>query len=531
MNIQSTAKFQTKPAATPTPTSAQTPAGKLDSELSAGRIPKDIYVDFVQNVVEGKPENGLALPVNFRQQSVKDARRRNLVSTAFLAPMTATPGALLGSMAFPHAPFVGAAVGAGIGVAVALDWGSEFHGTVKVESEGEVKQREWYGNPENFQREPSELKTIFHATGVLGDKVEPVAFEVKGDADPETMRQLATHKDTLQTLARERRLVADLGGQTKYGKPALQLVDQIQARDLLARGNTVQVVNVVKSEDIEHKLTTDASSGIHNKKALREYSYTEKHLSYQLQPIERPEELSHIAEGKGLPESVVGVPGNEHDFSQVVYRKDESAGRTISKDPDGKKRDESNQSLQEVLVGNSKGSGSSGLGRYVKSMVDPSTRGYVITGAVLGTVAGMAIPGLDPAVGLTIGGFGGHFIGRRAVARTAEGTTAGPLLSKAAIAAGALAGIGIGVYAATAAGNGMAAAGAVGAFGGLFSGVLAARGNRKLASTLGMGGFVVGGYGGLGLAAMAGGPVAGVALGALGAVAGGSLGYIATRGK
>ena len=77
----------------------------------------------------------------------------------------------------------------------------------------------------------------------------------------------------------------------------------------------------------------------------------------------------------------------------------------------------------------------------------------------------------------------------------------------------------------------MVAAGAVGAFGGMCSGILAGRGKGELGMNLGMSGFTVGGFVGLGLAAAGGGPVASVTLGALGAVAGGCFGYVATRGK
>jgi hypothetical protein len=523
MYIQSTATKH--PKSSPTRTTA---AGKLAAELSAGRIPEDMYIKPGKEVAEGQPKLGEGLPVNHRSQSVKSARRRNTFANVVMAPMTAAPGALLGSMAFPNAPFVGAAVGAGIGVAMALDWGREFNGTVKIESGDEVVKRKWYGAPENFERKPSELHTIFHATGVLGDKVELVPFQPEGQSDPKLLKELTAHKDTLKSLAAQRRLLADLGGKSRYGKPAMQVIDPVQARELLGRGRPISVIDVTKSQDVEHELTTKANSGIHHKKSLKTYGYTEKQLDYQSQTIREIADLNKVLEGQGLPESVLGVPRDEQDFQQVVYRKQESADRTI-KD----KKDQSYQELREVLIGDASPVGQGQrLGSVVKGMVDPSTRGYAITGAVLGAVTGMAT-GVDPAVSLTIGGFAGHFIGRQAVARRSEGEQAGSTLTKVASGVGAVAGMGIGVLAASAAdpSGAMVAAIAVGATGGLFSGALLGRGKGEVGKTLAMGGFTLGSFIGMGVAATGGGPLASVALGALGGVAGGCFGYIATRGK
>jgi hypothetical protein len=251
-------------------------------------------------------------------------------------------------------------------------------------------------------------------------------------------------------------------------------------------------------------------------------------LDYQLQSIREIAELGSVADGKGLPESILGVPRDEIEFKQVVYRKQESAGRTIDKNSD-----QTYQELREVLIGDtSPGGQGQRLGSMVKSMVDPSTRGYTITGAVLGTVAGAAT-GIDPAVGLTLGGFAGHFIGRQAVARRSNGEEASPLLTRVATGAGAAAGLGIGLLAASAGdvNTAFVAAGAVGAFGGLCSGVLLGRGKGELGKSMAMGGFTVGGFAGVGLALTGGSPMASVALGALGAVAGGCMGYVATRAK
>ena len=506
-----------------------TPVARLERDLAAGRVPEDLYIvpGEQPQVVEGKPD-GIRLPVNFRSTAVKKARSRARVATAVLAPMMATPGALLGTLALPGAPLVGAAVGAGIGVAMALDSGREYRGTVKISGEHGESRRTWYGEPENFERTPAELQTIFHSTGVLGDRVDLVPFQLEGSADPQLLAPINDHKEILKDLAGRRRLLGDLGGKTRYGKPALQLLEANQAKELLGRGRAVHVIEVVDLKKVEHRLKTEAHSGIHHKKSLQSYEYTENHIDYRLHTMRRPEDLRSIQDGQGLPDSMLGVPSGETRFSQTVYQKQESAGRTI-KD----KKDESFQQLKEVLSGSGKtASPGNRLGSAVSGMVHPSTRGYTITGAVLGTVAAAAIGGIEPSVGLTLGGFAGHFIGRQAVARTAEGTEMSSVGRKVVTGLGAAAGLGIGVLAASAdPQSALVACGTIGLLGGMGTGVLLGRGRGELGKTIAMGGACVGGFAGIGLAAMGGGPVASVVVGALGAVAGGCMGAIAGRGK
>ena len=509
--------------------SPATPVARLEEQLAAGEVPEDLYIlpGERPEVVEGQPE-GFGLPVNFRSGAVKEARTRARVSTAVLAPLMATPGALLGTMAFPGAPLVGAAVGAGIGVAMALDSAREFKGSVKISDGGEQSRRTWYGEPENFERSPAELRTIFHSTGVLGDRVEMVPFELQGEPDARLLNRLGEHRESLKSLAGQRRLLGDLGGKTRYGKPALQLLEANQAKELLGRGRSVHLVDVVDLQRVEHRLDTEANSGIHHKKSLKSYRYTEDQIEYRLREISKPEDLSAIEDGRGLPDSMLGVPSGERKFSQTVYQKQESAGRTI-----GDKKDHSFQQLKEVLTGSGKSvNAGNQLGSAVSRMVHPSTRGYTITGAVLGTVAAAAIGGVEPAVGLTLGGFAGHFVGRQAVARTSEGTEMGSIGRKLVTGLGTVAGLGIGVLAASAdPQSAVVACGTIGLLGGMSAGVLIGRGRGELGKNIAMTGACVGGFAGVGLAALGGGPVASVIVGALGAAAGGVFGAVATRGK
>lgn len=527
MQIASTRIAHNRPSGDKITAGTSFSAASVDANLSQGVVPADVYVDLVNKELTNQPSPG-TIQLTDRGQAVKKERVRLGVLNLTLVPAFVAPGALLGLSAFPSNPLVGAAMGAGIGLAMVADNAAQSKGKVLIEHDGQKTDREWYGTPSNFQKTPQELRTLLHSTGVLGDRVEIVPPELEGTPKPELLSAVEQQRQPLLALAKQRRLLADFGGKSRYGQAALQQIDAVMARELLGRGKPVHVVTVKSVEDTPHQLTSEAHSGVHHQKNVESHFYLERKLDYQLQRIDDPAQLQKVPEGKGLPESTAGLPRDLTSFTQTVYQREEKGGRTIVKDSDQR-----HSSLKEVLVGDTKVNRPAQATAALRSMVDPSTRGYVIAGAVAGAVAGMAVPGLDPAVGLTLGGFGGHFVGRAAVARTAEGLPDKPTLQKVATGLGAVAGAGIGVLSAMQTGDaGLAAGGFIGAFGGMAAGVLLGQmKSRSFAKTAGMAGFTAGGY--LGVAAGAFGfhPATAVAMGALGAVAGGSLGYIMTQGK
>lgn len=506
-----------------------TAAARLDQKLAQGELPQDVFIlPSSQPQVLDKAEPG-ALPVGTEPEGLRWSRRHALVSTSVFATLTGGVGAAMGMMAIPGSPLLGSAIGAGVGVALGVDTFRDMRGKVNVNQDGETSTRRWYGSPKSFKKTPQELRAVLHATGALGDRIEAVPFpRQEGDTDPQRLAELAPHRETLKELAEQRRLVADFGSHSRYGKAALQMVDLGQARELLGRGKPVQVVTVGEIQDQPHQLTTEAQSGTHHRKEIRDYHYVERQFDYQLQTIREAEDLKGIKEGAGLPDSTVGVPLEGGIFKQTVYSREASGERTISKEGDRQ-----HESLREFLVGEgSKAKSSSPAASALKSMVDPSTRGYAIVGGVVGLVAGAALSGIEPAVGVTLGAVGGHFVGRAAVARTAENRSSNKTLNKVLIGAGAAAGVGLSLLAAAQTGNhAVVGCGFIGLVGGFSGGALAGRKMSKGAmGNMAMGGLCVGSLTGI-YAAHAAGPVATVAMGALGAVAGGTLAWMATRRK
>lgn len=528
MQIQSTQRLS--PGAHSSRTK-ETEVAKLDRQLSEGVVPTDVYIQPGDRPTVVRTKTPGSLPLNSGAEQFRSSRSHQRFANAMLYPMMAAPGAMLGYVGLPNAPLVGAAIGAGIGFAMAADTSREHKGKVKIDLDGQQSTRKWYGSPSSYQKEAPELRAILHSKGVLGDRIEVVnAPELSGQADPEILAELSSHKETLKGLAADRRLLGDLGGKTRYGKPALQLIDAGMARELLARGKDIQVISVDEVKDTSHQLTTEANSGIYHKKHLEVFHYQERKLDYSLSPINEPQDLDRASEwkdGKGLPDSTPGVPSDDNTFTQTIYQREEKGGRTITKD-----RDSSSQSLKEILTGTSSGQKPGRASSALKTMVHPSTRGYAITGGILGLAAGAAVPGLEPAIGLTLGGFAGHFIGRAAVGRSNEGTKASSTATKIAIGAGAAAGLGLGLLAAAQTGDtATVAGGIIGGLGGMTTGVLALRNHRNLVGNAGVMGFSLGAGLGIFGPAFGGGPITTIALGALGAVGGGAMAAIAMQKK
>ena len=509
----------------------RTPVAELDQSLAAGTVPEDIFVmpsrgGRGSEVVRGNTPG--AIPLQDGSESVKDARGRERLAKIALAPAMMLPGAMLGSLGVPGSPLVGAAVGAGIGLAFALDTGNEFRGKVKVDHDGEKGEKPWY-RVGGYEKNGQELHTILHAKGVLGDRVVPVAEKaLEGTPSAEAYRAVAPFKGELKTLADERRLLADLGGETRYGKPALQLVNAGTAREFLARGKSVHVVDVEDIREKAHHLNTEAFTGDGSTVSAESFQYTEREIRYSLQEIRNPEQLKELKEGTGLPDSTPGLARDESCFTQTVYNRHERGNRTVSKGHDNQ-----NQTLEEVLRGgtNYEGPRTSPVSGALRNMVDPSTKGYAVTGAVLGAAAGMAIPGMEAAVGATLGGVAGHFVGRAAVKRSRENRELEPLGRKLLTGAGMAVGVGLGILAAQQTGDvAMSAGGLLGCAGGFFSGVLASK-HLGTSSDLAVGAVGLGGAVGIANALMGPNLPCTLALGALGAAAGWGFATLATVPK
>lgn len=522
------------------------PLAKLDKELASGVLPEDVYIRDAagsQDAEVFSEAKAGAIKLSDGSEKIEDWRsgvwgRRALSTAGGLA--LAAPGALLGTVGVPGNPVLGAAIGAGVGLAIHWD---NIHrddtGLITFEHNGEVTKKEWEGFPQNHTKTPEELHTILHSTGVLGDRVQVVAEpKIEGEIKTEILAALEEHKTSLNQLAKERRLLANLGGETRYGKEALQTIDARTARELLSRGKSVEVVSVENLNDEDHNLTSRTYFEAYSKKFVESYSYTARDFDYKLQTIESPEDLELVQDGEGLPDTTAGVPAEGDHFTQTVYKSKGKAHRFRLKDGDEKQ-----SRFREAMLGSAKPQSNRGLAGSLKSMVDPSTVGYTAAGAILGAAAGSGIPGLDPGAAATIGGVVGHFVGRSAVKRAAKRDVApewapakavNPVNKWAAIAAGTAVGLGAGFMASQATGeNGQFAAMALAAGGGACTGFVAGkpRGNidrAMMTGSMGMAaGFATGFARSLGYSNLA----TTIVITALSGALGGSAAWLAMRPK
>ncbi|MBT9584443.1 hypothetical protein IV102_13960 [bacterium] len=487
----------------------------LKNKIEQGRVPKDLVL-----VRDLNP-----LPLN-SQVAVQQGRSRYLSRllpvTGGLAMGGAAVGMLVGGSLTPvlHTTnlmlpiLAGTVVGAGVGALVGWDQGKDLSGRVSVEADGRSHLQSWRGDPQLRNRSSDELTLMLTALGELGETIAPASVELSGRPDEQALTDWKKHKDQLLQLAEDRRLVADLGGTSRYGHKALQMVDANAARELAARGRSVFVVNGDKTSDHPHHLRTTAYTGTRNEVVVDDYQYVERTFDYRLLPLKDLEQADPQA--SGLPEGLVGVYADGSSITQSVDRRCEQGQRFfLDKDKDiTRHRVEKSTRVEKPLVD------PSGVGQVLTNLTRNSTKASTIAGSVLGGCAA-GLLGIDPTAGLIAGGVTGHLLGRVSLA-SQPGTVAPKVIRALMMAAGAAVGVGLAMH------GGVEASLAVGAVGGLMTGVWgASRLSPQNVHGLAQGAFVGGTVLGI-VAGISGAPWATLPLAALGAVGGAVVGRIAT---
>lgn len=481
-----------------------TPARQIQAALRSGTIPRDL-----------KSQD---LPLHPDQ--VESASTRQYWGRVVpMAGVTAVGGAALGMLAgsalttalHPVNLFLPTLVGAGLGAAsgVVLGWSAskDLRGPVTVEQDGNVRQTTWRGTPELHQRNPQEVEAMLLARGELGDEITPRNPQWQGPAT----QTVAHSAQTLVDLAGQRRLVADLGGQSRYGEPALHLVDANAAHQLAARGGSVFVVDGQKVQDHPHHLRTTAFSATRNQVTVNDYQYTERNFDYQLKPLQ--EFTAGSAPALGVPEGMLGVYAQHHQFTQTVERRCEEAERKLPT-PEIDQSHHHSQASSKIGATHTVPSGIPGI---LGGLRHGSTKASTISGALFGA-CGAGVMGLDPTAGLVVGSLTGHLLGRLGLGAPTDSLAA--RVSRGGMAlAGAAAGVGLALQ------GGLHASLAAGFVGGTFGTAWAVyRYAPQHAAIAVEAGMAVGSA--LGLAAgLTGSAWAAIPLVAVGAVGGAALGW------
>ena len=489
---------------------------KLEKQLDKGVVPQDVF-EFGGQLTTG----GLGAPLQ--------PQRPGVLAQAPVVAVTGATGALMGSLlgmsimppTFPSfispAGVAGAVLGAAVGIGFAFEGGLPFRGKTEIELDGQKSLETWRGRPNLRAESPAELKTRLTAVGALGDSIEPVQPKLEGPAD---LSKVQPYKTQLQELAHDRRLVADLGGLSRYGKPALQLVDSSLAAQVLARGGGVFAVTRTEQRDVPHVLKTNAISSERSEVTAATHQYVDRQFSYSLTPLSQP-----IPAGEGVPEGLEGVLKEEGTFTQPVLRQVDAGHRHVTKESESKHLSQQKSSRDGSVTAEK-----TNVAARLSQAMATSTKPTMISAAIVGGMAaGMA--GVPPMVGLIAGGALGHLAGRASIAAE-PGSATRTIVRGALGVGGAFAGVAAGLHAGLHGGMGVAhgplAAGlAAGAFGGLALGAIWDIKHGKTENfTTAHFGFVAGAA--LGIAtAVSGSPYLGVATAALGAVGGVCLGRLA----
>jgi len=227
----------------------------------------------------------------------------------------------------------GAAIGAAAGVAVGAHkaWSEntqERRGTVQVEMNGQRSQREYFLEPDFYQRTPEEIHFKLTAQGDIGERIEPAHNPPNpGPANPETLKRLEPHRTQLTELGNERRLLADFGESSRYGKPVLQMVDVNRAKNMLASDQDVFVLNGEEAVDTHQSYRATSRSARGGNYSVENTSYVQREFDYTLTKLDDPEDLDSVKPAEGLPEGIYGVYRDEKSLSVPIVGRDSKEKR------------------------------------------------------------------------------------------------------------------------------------------------------------------------------------------------------------
>lgn len=299
----------------------------IDDTLASGRVPDDLNTQLV--AVGATPIDALiwtptGLKTFYAGPKYVESKRsffqaHRLVTASSGAAKGGAIGAAIGSVIFPA---LGALPGGLLGALIGgvLDWNGATQrgsGTVNVTVDGQRAQHKYYGSFD-YERTAAELRAELYTAGILGDRIR--TYHPSPEDIPQVTRaQLAEvdrHVAVVKKLAEERRLMADFGGRSKYGKRVLHRVDTITARRLLAAGKPLYLINVTGFQEKAHHHKSVATRNDGDVVRTLEQGYVERTVSYTVRPFELAS--NQIPDGKGLPLGLIGVDADATTFTDVI---------------------------------------------------------------------------------------------------------------------------------------------------------------------------------------------------------------------
>lgn len=230
-------------------------------------------------------------------------------------------------------PVGSVAVGAAAGAFLAWDKiHAQDKGKVTIEIDGNTSVKPYYMNPKVYEKASGEEEMIEKSNGNISYNIPPLNLKSEDiQVDMEITSQLKPYAETLKDLGKDRRLVASFGKKSSDGKKVLHLIDSNMAKNLIASGKSVFVLDVTDSKEIPHNYSTCATNKNGTVYDAKSFDFLEKKIDYSLSEIKTPEDIGNIKKGKGLPEGFYGVNKDENSCSEVVYDKNQSGDARLWK--------------------------------------------------------------------------------------------------------------------------------------------------------------------------------------------------------
>ncbi|HEY3997601.1 MAG TPA: hypothetical protein VGO93_01970 [Candidatus Xenobia bacterium] len=395
-----------------------TSAARVDAALIGGHVPSED--DSWQ--VPGVQSHPAQMASEWMRKSDKNWYRFGLgakivgsagLTAALATVFLGTTAATAGIAALPLA-LIGGAVGAGFGF---LSFRRHGKGSIEIDNDGDVRKTRFHIHPDNQASTPAELRSILLANGSIGDSIDLAPTGKMPKAKAALEPQVDAQRKKLMDLDHDRRLMADFGGKSRYGHEALQVVDAATARQLMAAGKPIYVVDAEQPTETRHHYNVTAHTP--DKKVTRVVAdeYSERKMGYGLTRIDKPEQLGEVSQGAGLPEGMVGVYKNGTQVSQIVYGSNQEQMRRI----DGDNRSQSSAASEMIKDGSVERAQQ--LDGQKAFKVHQRT-GFGPIGGLMGALVGAAIIGVvfPPALlaGMAVGAVGGFFGTERLVEHSME---------------------------------------------------------------------------------------------------------------
>ncbi len=208
-------------------------------------------------------------------------------------------------------------IGAVGGLVAAFVRARESRGDLRIVSNDGVRTEHFYGSPRAYAKSAAEIDAELKAHGFLSDTIPPVSAETFTGASEAASPRLVK-------LANARRIVADVGVTSQYGKRVLSVVTPLQASELEARGVKLFIVDVQTPRAATERVHTVGSSPrtgwVDEHGSARELA-----IDYTLRPFDMADTSVH----EGVPPYMNGVYADGSTVSAVLQRDNRSDGTYV----------------------------------------------------------------------------------------------------------------------------------------------------------------------------------------------------------